>query len=584
VDNIKDFGEEFLDSEEEALVGRYEDMLAQGRACYFDVSECEEIIDYYRNRYELEKAMQAVNMAEKLHPLALPIQLMKASLFAFCNKPRKALNIILRLEQSKDMHDLDLFGLKLTKAYALILVGKIREALALQQDMLDNEAADNFDVEQVLFIMTSGLLTAGKYEEVIQNLQRFEGKMQLSPELLGSMASAYAELDNVGMAVEYYKKGIAQDPFDPAMWCDLADMQEDSDEAMTAYDYALLLDEKMPQAYCGKAALLSEMGMEDEAGALLLKGINTCPYDADLYDMLMAYYEATEDYDGAMQCCKKMIGENPYNPYLWIGFARACCYMERYEEALEACDTTVLLNEDMSADMYEVKASIYQAMGLPDKELEMYEKMLKCDVHDLSMVYEIGALYEDRGEPEVAYKIYADAIYANPDDAHLFFRMAVLLDSANMVEEAYRCAQRAVALDRQNSRTWGLLATLQRRKGDRQEMLHSLKQSLTGKEGSAAAIVLLYELIVKDKESGAMPLLKYAEKSCRSIPVALPHCYMAALYFSLCSIEKCLRSLEQALSIDADCSPKAFFEICPKAKKIPEVKNLCRLYKKNGSS
>jgi tetratricopeptide (TPR) repeat protein len=580
VNNTKDFEEEFPDSEEKALIGRYEDMLAQGSACYFDVSECEEIIDYYRDRYELEKAMQAVGIAEKLHPFALPIQLIKASLYAFYNKPRKALNIIMRLEQSENIQGLDLFGLKLTKAYALISIGKIREALALQQDMLDNEAADNFDAEQVLTIITNGLLMEGKYEEAIQNLQRFENKMQLPPELLGSMAGAYAELNDVDMAVEYYKKSIAQDPFNPMIWCDLADVQEDNDKAMEAYDYALLLDEKMADAYCGKAALLNEMGMEKEVGAVLLKGVNTCPYNAELYDMLMEHYEETKDYDSAMQCCKKMVGKDPHNPHLWINFARACCNMEQYEEALEACDTTLLLNEDLKAEIYEVKASIYLAMGLLDKELEMYEKMLKCDVHDLALVREIGELYEERGEPLIAYKIYAAATDANPNDAHLFFRMAALLDSANMAEEAYRCAQQALALDKRNSMMWCFLATLQRKRGERREMLHSLKQSLTLKECTAAAIVLLYALIVEDKDSSAMPLLKYAEKSCMSMPMAFPHCYMAALYFSLDNMEKCLSSLERALSIDADCSPKIFFEICPKAKKVPEVKSLCRLYKK----
>lgn len=190
--NNKNFREDFPSSEEESLIARYENMQAQGRPCYFDVSECEDIIDYYGMRYEVAKAMQAARWAEKLHPQSSAIQLIKASLLAFDNKPRKALNIIANIEQQVCEHELefefDMFRLKISKIFALISIGKIKEALALQQDLLDNEATDSIDAEHVLTITTNGLLDQGEFEKAIKNLQRFEGKMQFSSTLLGYMA------------------------------------------------------------------------------------------------------------------------------------------------------------------------------------------------------------------------------------------------------------------------------------------------------------------------------------------------------------------------------------------------------------
>jgi tetratricopeptide (TPR) repeat protein len=578
--NKKNFGKDFLDSEEESLISRYEEMLEQGSSCYFDVSECEDIIDYYVERYELKKAMQAINMAETLHPLSPFIQLSKASLLAFDNKPRKALNIIKNLEQTGAIQDIDSLRLNFAKAYALLSVGKVKEGLAFQLDILENDAVEKVDREQAIVLITAGLLAQGKSVEALQNLRNIEKKVPLSAMLMTCMASAYVNVDDMDMAVTYYKKSIEQSPFDPVLWCNLADILDDADEAIKAYDYALLLDEKMPQAYLGKAELLNELEKYDEAGALLRKAVDVCPYDVSLYDMLVEHYEEKQDYDSAMQCCNKMISEDPYDPQPWLSFARVCSYLERYEEALEACDTAMRLDKELSADAYEAKASIYMAMGLPDKELAMLRKMLKCDVHNIAMASEVGMLYESRGEMDIAYQIYAETIDANPDEAQLYLSMSMLLDSMDKPEEAYRYIRRAVELDDQDSNVWFLLASLQQRRGEPEAMLHSLKRSLTCKECSVGAIVLIYKLIVEDKIPEAMSLLKLAEKSCVNASIAYSHYYMAALYFYLHDMEKCLASLWRALNIEADSSLKTFFEICPKAKKVSEIKALCATYER----
>jgi tetratricopeptide (TPR) repeat protein len=577
VKNKKNFGKEPLDDEDESLISRYEDMQAHGGSRYFDVSECENIIDYYSLRCEMEKAMQAALWAEKLHPLSPSIQLIKASLLAFDGKPRKALNIIAHLEQLEYVHELDIFRLKISKAFALIAIGKNREALAIQHELLNSEAIGDVDAEYLLTVITNGLLEQEEFLEVVLNLRRFEGKIQFSPTLLGYMAHAYAEIDDLEDAVECYKKGIAQDPFDPALWCDMADLLEDADEALAAYDYALLLDEKMVQAYCGKAELLSEQNRTEEAGELLLKGVEVCPYDAELYDLLVEHYVDKEDYDTAMACCQKMMEKDPCSPSMWLSIARVFACMEKYEDALEACDTSMLLDEDMTTCACEMKAFIYTAMGLPDKELEMYTAMLQNEMYDVALVHEVSLIYEIREEYEVVYKILAAAIEVNPRASALYARMAHLLYKISKPEEAYRYAQHAVKLDDQSSFAWLIMAEVELMCGKQKKMLRSLKKALTCFDCNVGAIALFCEVAIGGKVPDILSLLGYAERAGIDNPIA--HCYMAALFFSLNDMQKCLHRLEQALEMDPDNSASLFFEICPSAKKKTEVKRLCSAYR-----
>ncbi|MDR2814813.1 MAG: tetratricopeptide repeat protein [Prevotellaceae bacterium] len=577
MNNNKDFRKDFLDSEEESLICRYEEMLAQGRSCYFDVSECEDIINYYGERCEVKKAMQALTLAEKLHPLSPSIRLIKASLFAFDNKPRKALNIIAELEQSESAYELDMFRLRISKALALISVGKIEQAIKLQQELLDSEAARNIDVEQVLAVISTALLEQEKYEEVIQNLQSFEDKIQLSSTLLGYMAFAFTELADFEAGEEYYKKSVEQNPFDPALWCDMADMLTDFDEAIAAYDYALVLDEKMAQAYCGKAELLNDLGMTEKAEETLLNGVKACPDDADIYDMLADHYEETQDYDNAIACCKKMLAEDPRRSNLWIVIARILIAMKKYEEALEACNAAISLDEDMNVYTYDLKACIYNALGLPDKELETYKAMLQANAHDIEMVHAVGLVYEERDEYDTAGEIYATAIGANPEEPTLYAKMALLLDNLDISEEAYKYAQHAVALDDQDSFSWSLMASLELEWKKNRKMLRSLKNALTCREYSLGALVVLYEA-VKLGIPGAKSLIEDAADI--SIDTSIAHCYMAALFFALKDAPRCLSHLEQALIMDAEDSLRFFLRICPEAKNIPEMKNLRKTLRK----
>ncbi|MDR3189051.1 MAG: tetratricopeptide repeat protein [Prevotellaceae bacterium] len=577
--NKKNFGKDFLSSEEESLIFRYEEMLAQGRSGYFDVSECEEIIDYYGDRQEIKKALQAVELAEKLHPQSPSIQLIKASLYAFDNKPRKALDIISRLEQSEAAYEIDMFRLKISKIFALILVGKIKPALALQRELLDSGALDSTEAEQVLIIATNGLLEKGEFEEVIRILQSFEDKIQRSSILLGYMGYAFAELAELDKAEACYRKGVAQNPFDPALWCDLADLLDNADEAIAAYDYALLLDEKFVAAYCGKAELLGELGRTEEAEKLLLKGAEICPYDTDIYDMLVDHYEEKQDYESAIACCRKMITEDPRHPSGWLALASMYTHIEKYDDALEACDTAMRLDDDIVVSVCEVKASIYMAMGLPEKELEMHLTMLQHDVHDVAMVHEIGALYESRDEYDVAYRIYAAALVVNPKEASLFAKLAFVMDVMDESDMAYRYALCAVELDEQSSFAWTLLASLEGRWGKQKKMLTSLKNALTcKKECCIGAFVMLYEAVVRNKIPKALSLVEHAENASVEHPVI--HCYMAALFFSLSDIPKCLSWLEKALELDVEDSLRLFFKLCPDAKKNSAVKKLRSEYLK----
>lgn len=372
------FGQDydFLDDEERELVTRYEEMLTSNASTYFDMAELEIIIDYYSERYELRKAMNAVALAEKLHAQSPALQLSKAVIYAFDGKPRRALKLIAQLEQSPlDMREINTFRLQLTKLYAVLMLDKLAEGMEIQDHLIRTEVEFEGDVEHILSIATSALFMKNRVREALQNLLSFEDKTTLSAYLLCHIAFAYAELGDVANAVVYYRKAIAQDAFDPYIWCDLADLLTDVGEAESAYDYALALDDKFVDAYCGKADLHFEHGQKKEAIELLHRAIEICGFNIELYNLLAEFHADCGDFEVALGYYFDIVKQDPFYPEVWFGIANAYIELNMNKDALDACEKALLLEEEPTSEECGLAAAIYLANGMKKKEQEMLEKM-----------------------------------------------------------------------------------------------------------------------------------------------------------------------------------------------------------------
>ena len=82
---------EFSDSENtNYYIERFEEMLKRNEQYFFDVEEFEDIIDFYLNKNNPGKALEAIKLASLQHPASTEILIKKAQVFADANKPQKA--------------------------------------------------------------------------------------------------------------------------------------------------------------------------------------------------------------------------------------------------------------------------------------------------------------------------------------------------------------------------------------------------------------------------------------------------------------------------------------------------------------
>ena len=88
-----------LEPELDALVKRFEQMLSNQNVQFFDSEEYEEIIDYYLERQNLERARKAIEMALDQYPSSPDFLLRKAKLLLLKRNGKKALELLDELEK-----------------------------------------------------------------------------------------------------------------------------------------------------------------------------------------------------------------------------------------------------------------------------------------------------------------------------------------------------------------------------------------------------------------------------------------------------------------------------------------------------
>ena len=88
---------------------RYEEMVRNKEAYFFDVDAFLNIIDYYIERNDPVKALQVVDFAQSQHPTSIDFLLRRAQLLAMVDRTEEALAILDKAEQltggSRPSHD-----------------------------------------------------------------------------------------------------------------------------------------------------------------------------------------------------------------------------------------------------------------------------------------------------------------------------------------------------------------------------------------------------------------------------------------------------------------------------------------------
>ena len=363
-------------------LSKFESMLKTNSVYFFDSVEFEEIIHYYIDSGKINLAQKAIKLGLKQHPNSVILKLLKAELLIFNGQFEEASKLLLDLQaieptneeiyvqqatiySKNDDHEKAIQSLKTALAYSE------DEADILAMIGMEYLYLDNFDDARLNFAKCLEV-DYEDYSSLYNIIYCFD------------MESKHAE------AVEYLNSYIDQDPYSEVAWHQLGRQYyiiENYEQALRAFDYAVLIDECFVGAYLEKAKTLEKLHRYEEAIENYKSTVELDDPTSFVYLRIGSCYEKTSHNALAVQYYKKAVHEDPLLDKGWIAITDLNLKEAKYNKALFHINKAIDIDEN-NALYWRKYAEINLKLSLYEEAIIGFKKCI--ELQDIDLVIWIG--------------------------------------------------------------------------------------------------------------------------------------------------------------------------------------------------
>lgn len=310
-------------------LSKFESMLRTNKVEFFDSEEFEEIILHYLDQGKATLAKRALKLALEQHPGSTGLQLVHAEILIYDDKVDQAdliLNKLLAVEPFND----EIYIQK-----ANIYSKKDQHDKAIEQ--LQVAAQYTEDPADVYSLMGMEYLFLDELEEAKRCFKICLEEDLEDQTALYNIVYCYEFLNQVEDAILFLESYINQNPYSEIAWHQQGRLLYDLkkyEEALTAFDFAYMIDEFFTGALVEKGKCFEKLKRFDEAIACYLDTLEL--EDASSYVLLRLgkCYEKTGNKAKAIEFYSKTVHEDPLLDKGWVAITDFYLRQEDYKKAL----------------------------------------------------------------------------------------------------------------------------------------------------------------------------------------------------------------------------------------------------------
>ena len=219
-----------------------------------------------------------------------------------------------------------------------------------------------------------------------------------------------------------------------------------ADEALDAFNRAIIVDPQLSLAYIGKARALGLKDRHVEATALLESRVANGDLDHRVLLELSIFQTALARPTDAIETCVLATKTYPKSSVAWHNLAAAYCDYGLFEDALKATESARRLRE-LNLHTELVRARALTGLGKLDEAEHAFEKVCTgAPLYAEALRDEAQLIWMRTGDTKAASRRLAAGVAANPQDGQLASTLAKALHFGGDLEGARQTL--AAALDR----------------------------------------------------------------------------------------------------------------------------------------
>ncbi|MBC8231907.1 tetratricopeptide repeat protein [bacterium] len=166
-----------------------------------------------------------------------------------------------------------------------------------------------------------------------------------------------------------------------------------NEEALIAFNEAIVLDSKNPDIWSQKAFCLYKQERYSEALDAIDKAISISPEEAEFWSVKAGYLTALEKYDEALDTIDKAISISPEEAEFWSNKGQILWCMRSFQKSLESMEKALSFLDDNDKLSLGFKASLLIILGREAEADLFFDQFLKAGGKEANVYYDRACAY-----------------------------------------------------------------------------------------------------------------------------------------------------------------------------------------------
>lgn len=411
---------EFRQEGNNVSLTRFESMLKTNDILFFDSEEFENIANHYIEMGKIALARKAVKLGLAQHPTSSNLRLFKAELFIFENKFDQAEAILTELHELEP-HNEEVF---IQKANIYSKQDDHKKAI----DLLEQAVDLTDDQGDVYSLIGMEYLFLEDFKNAKFNFMKCLEVDDQDYSALYNVIYCFDFLEQHTEAIDYLNMFLNKNPYCEVAWHQVGkqyfDLKE-YDKALSAFDFAIISDDRFVGAYLEKGKVLEKLGRYNEA----LENYQITleledPTSFALLRMGKCYDKLGYD-DLAIKHFEQCVHEDPLLDNGWIAITDFYKKRLNFQKALYYINKAVNIDAD-NVLYWKRYAKINHRLKFYEEAEEGYKKAIELGDYELETWLNRTDILIQLGESDGAIANLTQAMEFYPENAEIAFRLAGL--------------------------------------------------------------------------------------------------------------------------------------------------------------
>ena len=422
-------------------LSKFESMLKTNKVYFFDSSEFEEIIHHYIDNGRHSLAKKAVKLGLDQHPSSVVLKLLRAEIMIYEDEYAEAKKLLSELEVLEPTNE----EVYIQKAAICSKENKHTDAI----NHLKKALQFTHDIVDVTSLLAMEYLYLDDFDEARLN---FEKCLEVDYEDYSSLYNVIYcfDMDEKHQeAIDYLEAYIDINPYCEVAWHQLGRqfmVLKKYEEGLSAFDYAVVIDDSFIGAYLEKAKTLEILNRFEEAIENYQVTIELDDPTAFVYLRIGDCFKKLDKPTHAADYYKKSVVEDPLLDKGWV--ALADLYLEEgdFSKALYYINKVLSIDE-FNALYWKKSGEINLKLCLFEECVSSLKRCLSLDENDLEVWLSLADVSYFIGDNKNSLEYLVQAKNTFKESAEIEYRLFGVFMEVGKEKEALLHLKNALAFD-----------------------------------------------------------------------------------------------------------------------------------------